>query len=330
MWNLVQELLLAFKQGKIKLSELDDLTVDTLYGSMWGLNIRYTTLSEALNRSKNEIITYSLQRISKLVGEAPFTFKTQQIPRCRIGYGTFGWKYDPKIIELAIENASIIDTAEGYGYGKVETELGKIFSWSDPAEVNTKVRRDHMSPTAIINSVTRSVDKLNCIPYVQLHFPNDKFPYAVKDLADLRKKGLIKSIGLSNCSIDMIEYAQLLLSTYSGDVISSVQLPFNLVDNRISKSLIPYCQERGIVVMAYSPLGQKFERLQTPLLSGIAKRNNCTKAQVALSWLLSFEGILPIPTTNNIQHLKENFESNDLYLDEEDIIELTDYYDERI
>jgi diketogulonate reductase-like aldo/keto reductase len=324
MWKKVQKELLAFN-GSV--DNLSDLTIDTLYGSMWGLNMRYMTLGEALIKNKKEIIAYSLQRINKLIDELFFTFKIRPTIRCKVGYGTYGWKYDKKIIKLAIQKASIIDTAEGYGYGRVETELGKILVWNEPVEVNTKVRRDHMSPSAINNSVRRSVEKLNTIPHVQLHFPNNKYPNAVKDLAILRQKGLIKSIGLSNVSIDLIESTQLFLSEYSGDVVNSVQMCFNLLDNRIGKLLIPYCQERGILIMAYSPLGQKFDKLKSPVLSKLARKYDCTEAQIALSWILSFPGVLPIPNTNNIEHLKQNFESNDLYLAKNDILELTNYYD---
>jgi diketogulonate reductase-like aldo/keto reductase len=323
MWKQVQKELLVFDSS---LDSLCDLTLDTLYGSMWGLNMRYMTLEEAILKDKRGILNYSLQRINKLVDEPFFTFKLRPVPRCRVGYGTYGWKYDKTIIELAIEQASIIDTAEGYGYGKVETELGKILSWGNPVEVYTKVRRDHMSSLAIHNSVTRSVDKLNKIPHVQLHFPNDKFPLAIKDLALLRQQGLIKSIGLSNCSIDMIESAQLFLSDFSGDVVNSVQIGFNMLNNRASKILIPYCQERGILVLAYSPLGQKFQTLKFKFLTYIAKKYGSTEAQVALAWVLSFKGVIPIPNTNNMDHLKQNFEANDLILERNDILALTEFY----
>jgi diketogulonate reductase-like aldo/keto reductase len=79
--------------------------------------------------------------------------------------------------------------------------------------------------------------------------------------------------------------------------------------------------------MAYSPLGQKFDKLKSPVLSKMARKYDCTEAQIALSWILSFPGVLPIPNTNNIEHLKQNFESNDLYLAKNDLLELTNYYD---
>ena len=329
MLQSVQEDLLAFKNEKCQLIDLSSFTIDTLHGSMWGLNYRYMTLKEALIKHKEEIVSYSLLRINTLIDKPFFSFIERPVPRCRVGYGTYGWKYDKDIIKLAIKKASLIDTAEGYGYGKVETELGKILKDSEPIDIYTKVRRDHMSPFAINNAVNRSVKKLNVMPHVQLHFPNDKYPYAIHNLAKLRQKGLVRSIGLSNCSIDLIEKAQLFLSEYSGDIVNTVQMAFNMLDNRISKLFLPYCQKRGILVLAYSPLGQKFDKLKNPFLAKIAKKYNATQAQIALAWILSFKGVIPIPNTNNIEHLKENFEANDLYLDKNDVLELTNYYDEK-
>lgn len=324
-WELVYTELLSLKEHKIKLKDVDDLTTDTLYGSMWGLNIRYVSLKEAFQTHEGALLEYSLSRINKLIETPDFTFKRRLLPKYRLGFGTFGWKYDTKIIKYAIKKASVIDTAEGYGYGKVETELGTYLKESN-VEIITKVRRDHMSPFAIKNAVERSVKKLNTIPHVQLHFPNDKFPEAVKDLARLRQKGLVRSIGLSNCSVDMIEQAQRLLSDFSGDVISSVQVPFNVSDRRIKQVILPYCQERGIIIIAYSPLGQNFKKINSPILTKLSKKYDCTNAQIALAYLLFHQGVIPIPITNNLEHLKTNFLSNDLELSKNDILIIEDYY----
>jgi diketogulonate reductase-like aldo/keto reductase len=325
----VKDELLSFEKKERKLKDLDALTIDTLHGSMWGLNHRYMTLEEALIKDKNSILSYSLKRIQLLMQESNFTFKRKESLRCGVGFGTYGWKYDSRIIKAAIYyGACLIDTAEGYGYGKVENELGKILINSKPIDVITKVRRDHMSPNSIYNAVSRSVKKLNIIPHVQLHFPNDKFSNAIKDLASLRQKGIVKSIGLGNCSVDMIESAQRLVSEFSGDVIDSVQMSFSLLDNRIKKVLLPYCQERGIIVIAYSPLGQDFKRLNCSYLIKVARKYECSTAQLALAWILTHYGVVPIPATNNINHLRENLLSEDLKLDKNDVIELENYYNE--
>lgn len=324
-WKIVNDELLSFKGSN--LVDLSDLTIDTLHGSMWGLNHRYMTLKEALFKDKNSILLYSLKRIQSVMQEPNFTFKRQRSLTGGIGFGTYGWKYDHEIIKTAVNyGACLIDTAEGYGYGRVENELGKVLYNLKPIDVITKVRRDHMNSLSIHNAVNRSVKKLNTNPYVQLHFPNNRFPNAIRDLATLRQKGVVKGIGLGNCSVDMIEAAQRLVSTFSGDVISSVQMPFNLTNTRIKKVFLPYCQKRGISIIAYSPLGQNFKQLNSPYLIEMAKKYDCSAAQLALAWILSHKGVIPIPTTNNVNHLRENMLSIDLELESDDIVELENHY----
>jgi diketogulonate reductase-like aldo/keto reductase len=326
-WNKVEEELKLMSVSSFTSS--DPLTVDTLHGSMWGLNIRFMSLRAALQLHRKEIIKYSLERISGAVKYESNYTKKKEMRRCAIGYGTYGWKYDKALIEFALTNDMLIDTAEGYGYGRVETELGKIINGDKRANVMSKVRRDHMSPTAIFNSIQRSVEKLTVVPHFQIHFPHLSYPDAVKDIATAREAGKIKSIGLSNCSIDMIEYNQDILSESTGDPISFVQMPFNVIDQRIREVFLPYCQANNIYVIAYSPLGQNIDVISIPLIKTIAKKYGATPAQIALSYLLSFKGVIPIPTTNKLEHLKQNIEANDLILDEEDVLTIKNSYDER-
>jgi len=305
------------------------LTIDTLHGSMYGLNYRYQSLTDVLSDKikRNAVLQYSLHRISLLENSQPFSFKKRKPLRCKIGIGTYKWDYSSDIIKKAIKmGVSLIDTAEGYGYGKVEKQLGLLLKESPEINVFTKVRRDHMSPSAILRAVDRSISVLNVKPHVQLHFPNDKFPDAINFLADYNNQGKIKSIGLGNCSIDMIEYSQKLITESFGGVINSVQVPFSLLDYRIKNNFIQYCNERGILIIAYSPLGQDFKKLETTTLKNIAKKYEATSAQIALSWVLSHSGVLPIPQTNNLSHLEQNMESGDLYLDSDDVLKLQDYY----
>ena len=326
-WSLVLEELQAFQKQRISLNDLSELTRDTLHGSMWGLNHRFMSLEECLENNPVSVLRYSINRIKELVDSPDVSFRRRKTEQCGIGVGTYGWKYDERIIITAVEKgACLIDTAEGYGYGKVETELGRVLKKCKPVEVATKIRRDHMSPNSIHNAVKRSNQKLGVIPHVQLHFPHIKYPYAIKNLADLRQKGLILSIGLGNCSVDMIESAQRFLSDYSGDVIRSVQVRFNLADQRIKETLLPYCQNRGILVLAYSPLGQNFKKFIRPVLEEMADFYDATLSQIALAWILGHRGVTPIPRTNNLKHLQQNMEATQLKLSQEDIEELGQKY----
>lgn len=311
------------------ISSVNSVTADILHGSMWGLNHRYTNVSTCLSNDWDKMICYSLDRLRGLIDLPDISFKSRKIYRCRIGYGTYGWKYDADIIKEALRHGvSVIDTAEGYGYGKVEAELGKVLSGVPYENVASKVSRNHMSPKALPAAASRSVTKLQRPVHYQIHFPNDK--YSEKELGislvRLRQQRCILSIGLGNCSVDMIEAMQRFLSDFSGDIIRSVQVRYSLIDRRIETCLLPYCQKRGIVVLAYSPLGQSFHKLHKPVLDRIAKKHNCTPSQVALGWLLNKRGVIPIPRTNNIKHLQENMKANGVFLTKEDMDILNSEY----
>jgi diketogulonate reductase-like aldo/keto reductase len=318
----------ALKEGKSVLS--GPFTADTLHGSMWGLNYRYTTVNDCLKKDRQRMIDYSICRVKSLLDLSDIGCRPRPLPSFSVGLGTYGWKYDYRIIEMAADlGVSLIDTAEGYGYGRVETELGKtICKLENPVVVSTKIRRDHMSQLAFRSAVDRSIGKLGISPHLQIHFPNESYSNETlgKILVDLRRSGKISSFGLGNCSVDMIESMQRFLSDYSGDVIQSVQVSYSLLDRRIESCLLPYCQARGIIVIAYSPLGQDFKKMNKPVLTEIAKRHDATTSQVALAWILRMPGVVPIPRTNDLDHLRINMEAAKLILSQEDIDELDEHY----
>jgi len=327
-WTDVLSDVQEFKCKKKTLGQLNCLAVDSLYGSMWGLNHRYMTLQQALTKDFSSITAYAIRRIHRLLEIGPVSFRPRKLPKVRrIGFGTYGWKYDSELIALAVKHNLLIDTAEGYGYGKVETELGKALVHHN-AEVTTKVSRSHMSPKALPSAALRSRNKLGLIPHYQLHFPHSLYSdeQIGQSLVQVRESKTIQSIGLGNCSVDMIESMQAFLSDYSGDVIRSVQMRYNLADRRIENALMPYCRKRGIAIIAYSPLGQKFSTLQTPTLSHIARRYHCTTAQIALAWVLRMPGIIPIPRTNNVDHLKDNIKALSIHLTKNEIHKLNNAY----
>jgi len=291
---------------------------------MWGLNIRYCSLGAALVTHFDEIMQYSLRRINSILHMRPPRWKNKD-PMIfnSVGLGTYGWKYGEDVIKKAINMGCLIDTAEGYGYGRVEAALGKIFAprKQAPENIITKVSRSHMSPQALVAAGIRSHKRLGFSPYYQLHFPHNCYSDTQigGSLSYMMNHNIIRSIGLGNCSVDMIESMQAALERAGGHRVSTVQIRYNLRDRRIEDTLIPYCQERGIIILAYSPLGQDFSTLQTPTLDKVAHRLGVGATGVALAWLLRLKGVLPIPRTNNVEHLVENVSAADIQLSQKDI-----------
>ena len=134
-------------------------------------------------------------------------------------------------------------------------------------------------------------------------------------LADLKRKGLIRHIGVSNVTAAQIAEAQAITD------IVCVQNNYNLV-NRNDDSLIDDLARRGIAYVPFFPLGG-FTSLQSSTLSAVADRMGATPMQVALAWLLHRSpNILLIPGTSSVAHLRENLAAAQLTLSPETLTEL--------
>ena len=126
-------------------------------------------------------------------------------------------------------------------------------------------------------------------------------------LADLRRQGLIRHIGLSNVTAAQVAEAQAIT-----DVVC-VQNNYNLA-HRHDDALIDDLARDGIAYVPFFPLGG-FTPLQSSTLSDVAKRLGATPMQVALAWLLRrAPNILLIPGTSSVAHLKENLAAAELKL----------------
>ena len=96
------------------------------------------------------------------------------------------------------------------------------------------------------------------------------------------------------------------------------QVLYNLSRRGVEYDLLPWCQHRGIAVMAYSPIEQgSLARNET--LIHIAKAYQATPAQVALAFLLERDGVIAIPKSSHPQRVTENREAADLDLTDEDL-----------
>jgi len=126
-------------------------------------------------------------------------------------------------------------------------------------------------------------------------------------LADLRRKGLIRHIGLSNVTAAQVAEAQAIT-----DVVC-VQNNYNLT-HRHDDALLDDLARRGIAYVPFFPLGG-FTPLQSSTLSSVADRLGAKPMQVALAWLLHRSpNILLIPGTSSLAHLRENLASAQLTL----------------
>jgi len=134
-------------------------------------------------------------------------------------------------------------------------------------------------------------------------------------LAGLRRKGLVRYIGLSNVTAAQVAEAQTITD------IVCVQNNYNLAQ-RHDDAFIDELARKGIAYVPFFPLGG-FTPLQSSTLSDVASRIGATPMQVALAWLLHRSpNVLLIPGTSSVAHLRENLAAGELTLSPDILAEL--------
>ena len=213
----------------------------------------------------------------------------------------------------------LIDTASFY---KNEEGVGKgIQALNIPREdlfVTTKIWNTAQRIGDIEDSFNRSLERL-ALDYVDLyliHWPVPGcFGNTWKAMERLQDQGKVKSIGVSNFSIQDLE----LLKTVS-DVIPAVnQVEFHPLFNH--PELKSYCEENGIALQAYAPLARG-AYLKSPLMIEIGKSHQKSPAQVGLRWLVQ-QGIAVIPKSIHEERLAENSQIFDFVLSDEEMAAIT-------
>jgi diketogulonate reductase-like aldo/keto reductase len=258
-----------------------------------------------------------------------------------LGLGTWGiggkWEtntsHDKEGI-LAIKAAiklgmTHIDTAEMYGVGHAEELVGKAIADFNRKKlfITTKVLSDNLGYDDLIASAKKSLKRLKT-DYVDLyliHWPNPEIPIeeTMKAMDFLVEKKLTRFIGVSNFSVEELKEAQ----ECTKNKIVTNQIEYNLLvrnkgkfNTNTESEIIPYCQKNNIIVTAWRPLAEgKLAKPGFKLLDGMAEKYNKTQAQIALNWLISKKGIITIPKSINIEHIKDDLGALGWKLKKEDM-----------
>jgi len=199
---------------------------------------------------------------------------------------------------------TLIDTAEMYADGGAEEITGEaIAGRRDAAFLVSKVLPSHASKAGTIRACEQSLKRLGTdrIDLYLLHWRGG-VPLAetIAGMEALKAAGKIRHWGVSNFDTDdMAELAR------TGSGCATNQVLYNLARRGIEFDLMPWCRERGIPLMAYSPIEQG-RLLRNPALATLAKARGATPAQIALAFLLDRPQVMVIPKTGSIAHLEEN------------------------
>ncbi len=166
-----------------------------------------------------------------------------------------------------------VDTAAVYGLGHSEEVVGKaikglpkrpyVFTkcglvWGANRRISNSLKRDSVRRECEASLKRLGVD---AIDLYQIHwpFPDREIEEGVEALAQLRKEGKVRYLGVSNFDVRQLQRAQKVTP------ITSLQPPYSAVRPEAERELLPYCESQGIGVIAYSPM-------QAGLLTGAMTR----------------------------------------------------------
>jgi len=235
---------------------------------------------------------------------------------------------------------NLFDTAEAYGQGQSERLLGRFISTSQqPVVIATKfvplpwrLRKQNL-----LDALRASLDRLGLkqVDLYQLHFPFPPVPLEtwMDGMADAVQAGLVRAVGVSNCSVEQMRCAHAALAK-RGVVLASNQVEYSLLHRAPERNgLMQACREMNVTLIAYSPirkgvLSGKYTPENRPsgiFRSSLASRDYLarvqplialmreiglahggkTPSQVALNWVMC-KGALPIPGAKNVRQAREN------------------------
>jgi diketogulonate reductase-like aldo/keto reductase len=226
-----------------------------------------------------------------------------------------------RVVQRALDlGISLIDSAEIYANGKSEQVVGQaIAGRRDRVFLVTKVAPSNASRRGTIRACEASLKRLgtDVIDLYLLHWiGGTPVTETIAAFETLKKDGKIRAWGLSNFDTDDMELMPV------GAECCANQVLYNPQSRGIEFSLLPFCQARGIPIMAYTPLGQSGRVLENAAIVEIAHRHKATPAQVALAWGLRNPGVVTIPKTANLARVEENLGAASLTLTAADLLEI--------
>jgi diketogulonate reductase-like aldo/keto reductase len=201
---------------------------------------------------------------------------------------------------------TLIDTAEMYGEGAAEELIAEaIAGRRGEVFLVSKVYPHNASRQGTIAACERSLKRLRTdrLDLYLLHWPGSvPIAEAVAAFAELQQAGKIRHYGVSN--FDAADMAEL-WSVPGGAAAATNQVLYNLSRRAIEWDLLPWCRERRLPIMAYSPIEQG-RLARHAQLGAFAKRHGLTATQAALGWLLAKDDVIVIPKTGRRERLQEN------------------------
>jgi diketogulonate reductase-like aldo/keto reductase len=220
-----------------------------------------------------------------------------------------------------------VDTAEMYGNGRVEEMVGEALAGRrHEVFLVSKVLPQNASRRGTVLACERSLRRLGTehLDCYLLHWPG-RHPLedTIAAFQELREAGKIRSFGVSNFDVPELEDA---IRIAGEGRIACNQVLYHLRERGIEHGVLPFCEARGIAVVAYSPFGSgRFPGPRSPggrVLAEIAATRGVQPHQVALAFLLRRPSLLAIPKAADPEHAVANAAAGDLELSAEEIFRI--------
>ena len=220
----------------------------------------------------------------------------------------------------------LIDTAEMYGEGGAEEVVAEaVGDRRSDLFLVSKVYPHNASKQGAIAACERSLSRLNT-DYLDLYLLHwrGSVPLAetLAAFEMLKQAGKIRDYGVSNFDVNDMEEVESLGKT---GAIATNQVLYNLTRRGVERDLFPWCRERAIPVMAYSPIEQG-RLLGDKTLAKIAQDRGVSEAQVAIAWLLHQKNIVVIPKASQVAHVEQNYAALNLALSDREMAMLDDAF----
>lgn len=292
-----------------------------------------------------------------------------QVSAACIGTMTFGWEPDDwgsfeqtsiEITHRALDlGINFFDTADVYARGESERILGKALALSQSREKVVLATKCHgkmsdTDPNAFGNSARHIIEACEAslkrlgtdyIDLYQIHRPQPSIPIdeTLRGLDHLVRSGKVRYIGCSTFAAWQVCEAYYVAKQLGSAAFATEQPPYNLLDRRVERELLPFCRTYGMGVIPWSPLaggmlsgkyldkkpeegryaksdpGKRLEKLpedKLKALAGVADEAGMSMTSLSLAWVANQPGITsPIIGARSIEQLEESVRACELKLD---------------
>lgn len=235
------------------------------------------------------------------------------------------------VVRRAVElGVNFIDTADSYGPEISERILADVLHpYPADLRIGTKAGQTRpgpgqWAPVGRAPYLRQQVElslrrlKVDALDLFQLHRidPQVEVSEQFGLMALLQEQGKVRSLGLSQVSVEEIKEAEKYFT------VATVQNRYNVADRHFD-DVVDYCTANGIAFIPWAPLDAGGLATRGGPVDAVATRLGVTHSQVALAWLLHRSPMmLPIPGTSSVKHLEQNIAAADVVLDEESLATL--------